>query len=242
MTVQGGTTVTPAEFTTLTTTIGSIPSHATLERLALTITNFTRITFELDTLLTLPPSAFKPLYALSRLRNFEFQCTHGVVLLDDVAFTQMARAWPDLEDLSLKCRRPHVGRVTLAGVLELARRCRSLKSVRIALADVDHGQCASLLARLKSGSLSAGAPVTSQHAITLDVGRPSIGEEDVSTVAEILTRAIPGLTALRHHWSYVSRGSNRNRPPSHEEMMTHRWDAVMRCIVAARGGGLPSVY
>ncbi|KAI9066454.1 hypothetical protein FKP32DRAFT_365008 [Trametes sanguinea] len=210
----------------LMTAIGSHPSRITLENLAITITQVDAI--DPFAFLSLPPSVLQPLHALSSLREFQLRGACQA-LLDDDAFVQLARAWPQLEDLWLCEMRVSPGTITLAGLVEFASLCQSVKSIRLQLADIDHSHCTSLLARLRSAKNDTTAIL--QHPLSLEIGRPSIGEEDIETVSEILIRAFPSLKDLSALWSYVQ-DSNRG-PRTTGEIMQHRWNAVCRNVLTS---------
>ncbi|OSD00858.1 hypothetical protein PYCCODRAFT_1436921 [Trametes coccinea BRFM310] len=228
---------TSPELTKLTATIGSSPFHATLERLGL------NIPYGVETAdRPLPPHLFEPLYAISHLRSFYLK-GFCYAALDDAAFVQMARAWPHLENLQLCDMRPPPGTITLAGLVELARLCGSIQSLRLQLADVHNAQCVALLERLRSGSAVAQPTVGMRRQTRLDIGNPTIGDEDVSAVSEILARALPPLDRLIHSWGPEVSGVNKldqgasevlPEPTSLREVMARKWTAVRTSYYSAR--------
>ncbi|OSD00857.1 hypothetical protein PYCCODRAFT_641073 [Trametes coccinea BRFM310] len=215
------------ELTTIMAVIGSHPSRVTLENLAIRIIQVDRT--DPFAVLSFPPSALQPLHALSSLRGFQLRgACHAI--LNDAAFIQFAHAWPHLEDLWLFDISLPSESITLAGVVEFACLCPSVQSIRLQLANVNHSECTALLARLKS--LGAVATAALQHPVSLDIGRPSIAEEDIDTVAEILFRVFPTLERLLTRWTYVR--NQRDHEPTIGEIMSHRWSAVYRNVFKFR--------
>ncbi|KAJ2995969.1 hypothetical protein NUW54_g7296 [Trametes sanguinea] len=77
----------------------------------------------------------------------------------------------------------------------------------------------------------------------LDIGNPTIGDEDVSAVSEILARALPPLDKLIHSWGPQVAGVNRSdwdpsdvlpEPTTLRKVMARRWIAVRTSYYNAR--------
>ncbi|KAI9056424.1 hypothetical protein FKP32DRAFT_1639466 [Trametes sanguinea] len=215
---------TSREMMALSATMGSLPARATLERLYVDVPRSP---------CSLTPPFFEPLYAIPHLRVLVLKGS-CYASLDNAEFMRMARAWPHMEYLQLCHFRPPPGTITLAGLVESVRVCRSLTSLRLRLADISHSECAGLLARIKRLGLGArppGLPPT-PRLLRLGIGSPSVDGEDVDAVAEILAMALPPLySSLIHSWGpqvsgYRVMPAVLPPPASRREVMARRWAAV----------------
>ena len=120
-----------SEFQKLSQALGRLPSIETLEL---------EISWGSYSLLCISPSAFSPLFALHALRIFHVAEGRCQLSLDDATVSEMAHAWPHIEQLSLLAQcydvDSHQTSVTIPGLLPFALHCPRLNELRILLAAV----------------------------------------------------------------------------------------------------------
>ena len=118
------------------------------------------------------------------------------------------------------------GGVTLAGIALLARHCKQLQCVKIALADVD--QAAIDKAREHEAAL-VDSDTAECTLFQIEIGRPVIAQEHVAEVAGVLSACFPRLYQLTSDWLgpwAVGQVALEAHERSEELEMNMRWGKV----------------
>ncbi|KAI0352268.1 hypothetical protein OH77DRAFT_811375 [Trametes cingulata] len=179
----------PAQFASLAHALASIPFRPTLELLHIKFRSRHAPKPE-----PIPPSAFSPLFSLSRLRDIRID-GHCFVALNDHALAEMARAWPQLrvahlyEDHSWTAPDAPETLPTLPGLVEVSRRCPDIEQLFIMMRDVRRDDVEAVLALppprvVDASTLAAVSPCA---LASLGVGRAAVEEDDVAPLAAALS-------------------------------------------------------
>ncbi|KAJ7020164.1 hypothetical protein C8F04DRAFT_134610 [Mycena alexandri] len=129
--------------------------------------------------------SLQPLLYIPNLTSVELSCPNGFDL-DDGAVLELARAWPHLEELILRCvETPTAPHITLKGIRTLAQHCSALRRLHLSLD-------ATIVPSLEDGPGRRIRQDTLQH---LGVEASAIGAP-IMPVAKFLSATFSNLTSI----------------------------------------------
>ncbi|KAJ7620891.1 hypothetical protein DFH06DRAFT_1010232 [Mycena polygramma] len=162
-------------------TIAAHCNHRHLQELDVSIRQSPPVTF------VHPGNIFRPLYRFTHLRTVWIGVPDGYDI-DDVALSDMARAWPHVEQLNLWSANPHRSRCTLLALYFLSQHCPCLESVGMEL-DATHVPI-----------LDNGAVRVRQEALTnLDVACSPVS--DAPSVAAFIALLFSNIRKVKCNWN-----------------------------------------
>ncbi|KAI0801426.1 hypothetical protein C8Q74DRAFT_1365031 [Fomes fomentarius] len=171
--------------------------------------------------------AFAPLFALGALEKFTLY-GENYPAIDDATFCEMIKSWPSMERLAFPIYGPRSG-VTLAGLACLSQHPANLKTVYLALADVDAS------AVEKALQLESETRKISEHPLfAIHVGRPTISEAHVLQVGSVLSAWFPSMRRVLHGWKPWHPDLQGLDPEEHAaaRSMMVQWTSVRNLVSA----------